>query len=241
MAGKKISATDAKRLGNLLRDYEGGQLGPGFRPETERRFDSPPPIVVACYDLVTIGNSSVSGETTVYVNRTDRPFSARRLQPVDSQVQWIRMMGSSNDENLPGPGEFQLECNDQRVTIGDRDEAPTVRDKLISGLGLPDSIEVRGCGDILDDGSTSNPGWWAVRFPDLPTDSELYRLLWYDDPEAGVQNVARIDSYPWWPMLLDMSIWKAIPSTDLIPNFSFVHCTWLSGRGYVADQWECEL
>lgn len=240
MPGVLIDTRDLPDLRAVLRAWRAGELG-SRRPPEPSQVRMPAPVVVACYDLVTIGNSSVSGETTVYVNRTDRPFRARRLQPADSQVQWIRLLGTSTDENLPGPGEFQLECNDQRVTIGDRDEAPVVRDKLIGGLGLPDSIEVRGCGDLLTDGSLSQPGWWAVRFPELPTDSERYRLLWYDDPDAGVQNVARIDSYPWWPSLEDLSIWKAIPSTDLIPNYSFVHCSWLWGRGYVADQWECVL
>lgn len=242
MAGKKISAADAKRLGGLLRAYEGGQLGPDGRPDSERRFDTPAPVVVACYETVSFGSTPVSGGNGLPIayNVTDQPFIARRLQPVDDRVQWIRMLGFTTDETPPGPPTFQLEYQDQRVTIGDQEEATSVRDKLI-GIGLPDSIQVRGVGDILDDGSESHPGWWAVRFPDVPTDSDEYRLLWYDDPDAGVQRVPRIDSYPWWPALEDLSIWKAVPSTDLIPNFSFVHCSWLWGRGYVADQWECVL
>ncbi len=255
MTGKRITAEDARRLGTVLRAYEGGQLTSASPPGDELRFGMPAPLVALLHGLTSAQGQDVDSTDTgpedlpgSAWNVADIPAECIPLEPVDDRVQWIRIVGAELGSN--GPQFVQVRLHDftllpedqttDHATLYLQDKPDDVRQKLIA-LGLPDDIVVRGSGDTFEDGvAWSQANVWAVRFPTIANNDRQFPLEWYDDPDT-LSLVARVDAFPWWPRLERAKVWKPFPSRDAIPGGAFLRASWVWGRGYVADHLECVL
>lgn len=234
MAGKKISATDAKRLGGLLRAYEGGQLGPDGRPESERRFDAPAPVrALLLADLET----AVTGDTV--------PVDAVvTLVPDDldpAAVQYVIRITTGvlpDEEEDPEPLEFRFKVGDAFTPAISEEATAAELQELLEGMTeLADAtVSVVGPGDAWgDDQAAWDVRQWFVRLTPKSA-AELPELL------AAVplidQATASVTPTRWWPSNRVVRVYPLWRLPDTLFGGTFCWCEW-RGRDYRIVQPEC--
>lgn len=234
MSGQRLSATDARALGGLLRAYEGGLLTPGRPLLDESRRGLPPAVrAMLLADLETaVTGDTVPVDAVVTLLPDDLPAA------VAQYVIRITTGVLPDDEEDPEPLEFRLQVGTSHTpAVSEEATAAELQAVLQAMPELADAtVSVTGPGDEWGDRKTAwDVRQWFVRLTPKSA-AELPELL------AAVplvdQATASVTPTRWWPLDWVVSVYPLWRLPDTLFGGTFCWCEW-RGRDYHIVQPEC--
>lgn len=235
MAGKRIRATDAKRLASLLRTYEAGQLAGDALPAGATRFDAPAPVrAMLLADLET----AVTGDTAA----VDAVVTLVPDDPDPAAVQYVIRITTGvlpDDEEDSDPLEWRFKVGTSHTPAISEEATAAELQALLEGMtelaGV--SVDVVGPGDVWGDDQTAwNVRQWFVRLTPDSEDLELPELT------AAVplvdQATASVTPTRWWPTERVVQVFPLWPLSDALFAGTFIWAEW-KGRAFNVVSHEC--